>query len=1482
MPEQLLFIGHSLVGYKMPEMFNSFMNTLGVDAQADRQVINGSPLRFNWDNGNIAEGVNARAVLPSGAYDSVIITEALPLDEHIRWNNSQGYAERYYDLARSANPDTRFYIYETWHNISGDGAAWRAQIDADLPKWEGIADYINSNAPNGAIPAMIVPAGQAMAKLYDAIQAGQVPGVTSIRAVFEDTIHLNDLGNWFMAALQAATVMGIDPDSLPSDTVGRWNTTYDGPNGALKSALSDVISDTLAEYDRDGRDGALRPVEGQQDSDPWNDPDPVVDDVPAQDPAENDDGGSGQGGGGWTPAQPSTPASGDIEFGLGFGLSTVADYVSNMPFIDVFKTSRAPLGHEPGRWGGVDFAELQARGALDADGWLTFIPDGVNYVGSLILTSFPAEMTEAAGRYRVTWDGEGDVRIGLSASNVAIGQNEAWFTYTPTGSALVNIEIHETDPRGNGNYVRNISVVKEENISAFEAGQMFNPTWIDVIEDAHSLRFMDWMRTNNSKIETLADAPLETDATWTPDGVPLSVMVRLANETGTDPWFTIPHLADETYMRAFVTQVRDTLDPGLKAYFEFSNEVWNFQFGQAQHSNAEGQARFPGEGTAWVQNYAADAVVLARIIDDVYGADSPNAIKVIGTQTGWIGLEGAILDAPSWVAENPGFNAAPATYFDAYAITGYFDGGLGRGDKPVTLKNWLVESQNRAVSAANSQGLSGAARDAYIEEHRFDYATTLAARELRDGSVTGDSGGSLADLRTQFAYHKAIADERGLELIMYEGGTHVVGVGSWVNDTALTEFFTHLNYSPEMGVLYAELLQIWEQEGGTLFNAFTAVGTPSKYGSWGHLRYLGDDNPRMDVIEEFIADNPRAESGGPFVEPPTAVVNSAPDGMPGIVGTPQEGETLTAVTQSVSDADGILRSSFAYQWQRDGQNIGGATSATYTLTQQDVGAQIRVNLQFTDARGTLETVQSGRTVPVEDRYQAPLQASIRVDGDGTVGAVLAAQASFTGGADAPDDGAGSWRWIRTDAAGQQREIIQGAQSQYYTLRAEDQGHVILAEFSFRDASGSAGVATGGNLFVNTAPTGRVTIVTVPGRDGFLTADTSALSDADGIVASSLTFQWFLDNAPIAGATQARFFANAADLAGSLSVRVTYLDQSSFTENVISDPVPMSSDGIRLNGTDFADRLIGGTGGDTLLGADGDDIFVPGAGSDFLDGGRGVDTVALLGDQSAYTLRLASNGSRLTDRRDDDNGGQGSKTLFAIETLDFETEIDVLQGRPLQLSLLDDAVAVSNSDLEDITELYVAYFNRAPDAIGLTYWASLFANGLDLEQMARGFFDQPETRATYADVLSSDGARLTDVDGFVSAVYANVLGRIPDADGFAFWVTALENVPEITPATFILSVLGGAKFPADPTPQTLVDQSYIATKTDIGTYFAAIKGLSDVDDARVVMSLYDGTIGGMLDAVTEVNDIYADALDPQNGEFLLQLVGVVDDPFATFF
>jgi hypothetical protein len=772
---------------------------------------------------------------------------------------------------------------------------------------------------------------------------------------------------------------------------------------------------------------------------------------------------------------------------------------------------------------------------------------------------------------------------------VTIGNNEAWFNYTPNGGGIVSIEIHSTDPQGSGNHLRNISVVKQEHIAAYEAGEIFNPEWLDAIDTAHSLRFMDWMQTNDSWLTTSSDTPQVDDASWAIKGVPLAIMVQLANETGTDPWFNIPHLADDGYIRDFVTQVRDTLDPSLKAYFEFSNEVWNWQFGQAQHSHAEEQVRFPGEGTAWVQNYAADAVNMARIIDQVYGADNANAIKVIATQTGWLGLESAILDAPSWVAENPSQNAAPATYFDAYAITGYFDGGLGRGDKPLTVKSWLAESLNRASSTADNMGLSGAARTNYIEEHRFDHATRLAAQELRDGSVTGDTGGSLTDMRGQFAYHKSIADARGLDLVMYEGGT--------------------------------------------LFNAFTAVAAPSKFGSWGHLRYLGDENARMDAINAFLAANPKT-------------------------------------AQSVS--------------------------------------------------------------PVDD----------------------------------PSD-------------------------------------------------------------VNTS---------------------------DG----------------------------QTDNGTGISVPVTSVDQTDPAQDVVDDATGGGPVSHRLNGTEFSDQLIGGAGNDILFGRGGNDLLLPDDGNDCLNGGLGFDTAALLGNQASYTLQLSQNGTYLIDRASQSNGNSARDMLVSIERLDFAEEIEVFQNAPLRLDAFERAATLSDADLEMITELYVAYFNRAPDAIGLTYWAAQYADGFDLPRMASSFFMQPETLATYADMLSADGERLENAAGFVTAVYANVLGRASDSDGFAYWINQLETQPEITPSIFILALLGGAKFPSAPTAQTALDQAYVAAKTDIGTYFAAIKGLSDVDDAIAVMSLFDGTTGGMRDAAEHVDALYFDALDGLNGEFLLQLVGVADDPFVGMF
>ena len=243
-----LFVGHSLVGQVMPTMFNTFMESQNLDVSADAQVINGASLRYNWDNGASAQGVNARAVLPSGEYDTVIVTEAIPLDDQLRWNDTEGYASRYFDLAQGADAETRFYIYETWHELGADTNQWRAQIADDLSKWQGIADSVNETSTGSAQEASIIPAGQAMGRLHDRIEAGEVPGVSSIRDLFSDNIHLNDTGNWFIAALHASAVTGVDPSTLPLQTFNEWGVPYDAPDAALAQVMADVIDDTLDDF----------------------------------------------------------------------------------------------------------------------------------------------------------------------------------------------------------------------------------------------------------------------------------------------------------------------------------------------------------------------------------------------------------------------------------------------------------------------------------------------------------------------------------------------------------------------------------------------------------------------------------------------------------------------------------------------------------------------------------------------------------------------------------------------------------------------------------------------------------------------------------------------------------------------------------------------------------------------------------------------------------------------------------------------------------------------------------------------------------------------------------------------------------------------------------------------------------------------------------------------------------------------------------
>ena len=85
------------------------------------------------------------------------------------------------------------------------------------------------------------------------------------------------------------------------------------------------------------------------------------------------------------------------------------------------------------------------------------------------------------------------------------------------------------------------------------------------------------------------------------------------------------------------------------------------------------------------------------------------------------------------------------------------------------------------------------------------------------------------------------------------------------------------------------------------------------------------------------------------------VPNNPATGAPTISGTAQVGETLTANTSGVADADGLENVSFSYQWFADDAEIAGATGLTYTLSADDEGRTVKVKVSFTDNAGNEET-----------------------------------------------------------------------------------------------------------------------------------------------------------------------------------------------------------------------------------------------------------------------------------------------------------------------------------------------------------------------------------------------------------------------------------------------------------------------------------------------------------------------------------------------
>ena len=203
-----------------------------------------------------------------------------------------------------------------------------------------------------------------------------------------------------------------------------------------------------------------------------------------------------------------------------------------------------------------------------------------------------------------------------------------------------------------------------------------------------------------------------------------------------------------------------------------------------------------------------------------------------------------------------------------------------------------------------------------------------------------------------------------------------------------------------------------------------------------------DEGKAIKVRVSFTDDGNNEET---LTSAATAAVTAKPNtpatGAPTISGTPQVGETLTADTTSIADADGPTNPSFSYQWVANDTDIDGASNSTYTLVSADEGKTIKVKVSFTDDADHEETLTSAATAAVAARPNTPATGAPAIAGTAQVGETLTADTSGIADVDGLDDATFTYQWLADDAN------IQGATDSTYTLADSDEGKAVQVKVS---------------------------------------------------------------------------------------------------------------------------------------------------------------------------------------------------------------------------------------------------------------------------------------------------------------------------------------------------------------------------------------------------------------------------------------------------
>lgn len=546
--------------------------------------------------------------------------------------------------------------------------------------------------------------------------------------------------------------------------------------------------------------------------------------------------------------EPDVVAPVDIRLPIGMNLSEVRDYSPGYPFKNLLWGAR-PWVSRNATDGGPFETHLAEKIPLDEDGYPLELPLMVE--GSdqpqVLFTLIPN--TTEPGHYVVLYDGDGEIDAALHTRLVESAPGRVVIAMSNTGKDYEAIVIRRSTK---GNHVRNIRILAPADEQADLQANPFREDFLAYCRQWHALRTMDWMHTNNSlekewsgrkrrtfysMVGTGGDAigrwgaPASDFHQLFSGGVAIEVMIQLANMTGTDPWFCMPHRATREYLTEFARMVKDQLDPARKVYVEYSNEVWNSMFKQSGwmlHSKTAAEGLAGGKVTGWrggvvpaefpyedgevAKDGGADhpertGVLVRRCFEpweEVFsGDDRARLVRVIGVQHAWLDTARRTV---KWVMEHGGA--------DAMSPAGYV------GPNKEIYERWAAAGTN-----------------------------LTADQVIADMNEAFDK-----DSAPWTRAHGELAKQYKIRLVIYEGGQHIQPL-----DQKVTDYMPALEaaqFHPGMYDLYLKNLALHQEVGCDLFCAFNSISRQGlRWGSFGHSEYYGQPLSEAPKLRALVDSN---------------------------------------------------------------------------------------------------------------------------------------------------------------------------------------------------------------------------------------------------------------------------------------------------------------------------------------------------------------------------------------------------------------------------------------------------------------------------------------------------------------------------------------------------------------------------------------------------------------------------------------------------